>query len=785
MHARPLTSFAVCYLLGLIAAFNFRLLFLPCILLCLLALTGYIIIRIHGRRQAAVLMLFALLLGMGRMAFSLENFPQFETRYSANIVGKIVSEPYTNPETGRVISRFHLESIDGEAADMTVRLYLRGDEAALSAIDYGQHLSATAHIWKSDPVTNPYEFDFDLYLQREGTPAFATAKIEDVQILDGERDIQSVFIGIRRGMSHRIDRLFPDNSGLVHALILGDRTQLSEDMRQSLNETGIAHLISISGMHVTTLAMLVSFLLTLFLSRKASVSVTLIFLLFYGGLIGFSASFVRALVMFAVFSFAPFAGYPSDGITRLCTAMLITLIFKPLNILDAGFVLSYASAAGIILLTPPLNNLMGITPLLHLKPLPNPFLQWLRNGLIYFPKLICASIAAQLVSLPAVIAYFGVQSVISAPINLVCVPLCMIGFPLAIGALIISIVFMPLAAFVSSCADNLFSCLIFTAAWGASLPITVIRIGRYSAPLVLVHSAIIFASSNLSLIKERYRKFIPMALILVAGFASLLTHSQSLGFSITFLDADQADCAVIRTQGHTYLVDTGDTYTPAADYLSATCLHLDGIFLSHPHQDHAGGLEDILAIFKPDAIYIPAGWYEQENISQAVLDGMAIAEKMNIPIEELSVGDELSLSRDTTSTIYSPDKDNLPDSANDISLLMAITHRDKTALFTGDLSMNGEPDIIPDADILKLAHHGSDKATSAVFLERTAPEIAVISVGENNFEHPADITLKKLDNVHAQVLRTDHCGAITLRLKSDDTWQIKTYLPQEEYNDLE
>lgn len=730
-------------------------------------------------------MLFALFLGMGRMAFSLENFPQFETRYSANIIGKIVSEPYTNPETGRVISRFHLESIDGETADMTVRLYLRGDENALSEIDYGQRLSATAHIWKSDPITNPYEFDFDFYLQREGLPAFATAKIEDVQTLDCERDIQSFFIGIRREISHRIDELFPDNSSLVHALILGDRTHLSEDMRQSLNETGIAHLISISGMHVTTLAMLVSFLLTLFLSRKTSVVVTLIFLLFYGGLIGFSASFVRALIMFAVFSFAPFAGYPSDGITRLCAAMLITLIFKPLNILDAGFVLSYSSAAGIILLTPPLNNLMGIAAFLHLKPLPNPFLQWLRNVLIYFPKLICASIAAQIASLPAVIAYFGVQSVISVPINLVCVPLCMVGFPVAIGALIFSIVCMPLAAIISSCADKLFSWLIITAAWGASLPITVIRIGRYSAALVLIHSSIILASSNLSLIRERYRRFIPMVLILVAGTASLFTHSLSFGFSITFLDADQADCAVIRTQGHTYLVDTGDTYTPAADYLSATCLHLDGVFLSHPHQDHAGGLEDILAIFKPDAIYVPAGWYEQENISQAVLDGMAIAEEMNIPIMELAVGDKLTLSRDATCTIYSPDRDNLPIETNDVSLLMAITHGNKTALFTGDLSMNGEPDIIPNADILKLAHHGSDEATSASFLEKTSPEIAVISVGENNFEHPADITLKKLDNVHAQVLRTDHCGAITLRLKSDDTWQIKTYLPQEEYNDLE
>ncbi len=110
---------------------------------------------------------------------------------------------------------------------------------------------------------------------------------------------------------------------------------------------------------------------------------------------------------------------------------------------------------------------------------------------------------------------------------------------------------------------------------------------------------------------------------------------------MVFLDAGQADCAIVRTQGHTYMVDVGDTYTPAGDYLSATCLHLDGIFLSHPHQDHAGGLEDVLTVMRPEVIYVPAGWFEQTDISQAVTDGMEMAQSMGIEIVELSVGDGL------------------------------------------------------------------------------------------------------------------------------------------------
>lgn len=100
--------------------------------------------------------------------------------------------------------------------------------------------------------------------------------------------------------------------------------------------------------------------------------------------------------------------------------------------------------------------------------------------------------------------------------------------------------------------------------------------------------------------------------------------------------------------------------------------------------------------------------------------------------------------------------------------------------------MDGEPDFIPDADVLKVAHHGSKKSTSERFLEMADPEIAVVSVGENNYGHPSEETLERLRDAGAAVYRTDQCGAITIHVDPGGEMSVKTYFPRRAWkNDVE
>ena len=713
---------------------------------------------------------------MARMTAALDALPQVEGRFSAEMVGRVASEPYPNPDTGRLIMRFHLESLGGEPCDAPLRLYLRDDEpVGVDAVAYGQRLSLTGHIWTPDPVTNPYEFDFGAYLNRQGLNAYATAKLEDVAKLDVRRDLKSLVIDARRAVSRRIDALFPANAALMRALVLGDRSQLDETFRTSLIRTGTAHLISISGLHVTVLAAMLSWLLGLFMPRRRANVLAVLLLVPYGALIGFNAPFVRALIMFALFCFAPIAGHPSDTATRLSAAMLAYLAVKPLSVSDAGFVLSFSASAGILLLMPPMLEATGLTILNRRRQKAQGLRRVILAVAYYFPSLLLASLAAQLATLPAVVAFFGVQPLISLPFNLVCVPLCMAGYVVGLLALILSTVSLPLGMLAARLPDGLLTLLTAVTGLSLRLPVSGARFGRYPAWLVPVHCAVILAASKLSRLPMRAKKWMPLMLLAVAGISACVTFARAWPFSVTFMDAGHADCAVVRTKGHTYLFDVGDTYTPAADYLNATSLGVDAVFLSHPHQDHAGGLEELLTSFRPRTIYVPEGWFEPEDLSPAVTGSIELARQMGIPIVELAAGDAVDLPGGARVEVFSPARGARYGEVNDMSMLALLSCEGRTVLFAGDLSANAEPAFVPDADVLKVAHHGSSKATSAAFLEACTPRLAIISAGENNFGHPSQETLDELDAVGATTLLTRDLGAITVRPR-EGGWHIDTYL---------
>lgn len=735
------------------------------------------------RRFAAVLMLAGFILGVGRMTMAVHAIPFVDTRYSVLMTGSIASDPIRNPGTGRVISKFDLEAVDGAPSSLSVRLYLRGeDDAALDRVALGQRLRLTGHIWANEPVTNPYEFDFPAYLHRNGMSAIATAKIEDVATLSEKHDIRTAIAGFRRVVAGRIDTLFPDSAPLVRALVLGDRSLISEELRQSMNATGTAHLIAISGMHVTVLAFALAWLLKRFMpARKAALAVVPL-LLVYGVLIGFRASFVRALVMYAILCAAPLLGLPSDAVTRLSAALLLYLMMRPLDICDAGMVLSFSASAGLLLLMPPLQSLLGIVPIARRDRDRTKRHRWYRRALSFVMDLLCASLAAQLATLPAVIAWFGVQSVISLPFNLICVPLCMAGYVLAVGVLALSAVSLPLAMLLAHGPSLIFRLLLQVTRFSGSLPVTTVRIGRYPPLLVLIHCGLILAASELSRVRISLRRFLPLGLVGIACAASAIVWLKAWPFSVTFLDADQADCAVLRTRGHTYVFDTGDTYTPVGDYLAATCLKLDGVILSHPHQDHAGGLSDILDVLTPGAIYVPAGWFDVEEVAPVISEGIERARALGVPIVSLYAGRRIPLSADCALEVWSPDAGLRPDTVNDMSLLTLVSSGGHSVLFTGDLTIEGEPEDVPECDVLKVAHHGADNATSYAFLAGAAPSIAVISVGENDYGHPGAYAMERIASAGATILRTDELGAITMRPDGDD-WKIDTFL--EAHDDVE
>ena len=314
----------------------------------------------------------------------------------------------------------------------------------------------------------------------------------------------------------------------------------------------------------------------------------------------------------------------------------------------------------------------------------------------------------------------------------------------------------------------------------AALPLNALALPPFPVWLAALFVAALVAVSPLTRLRRGWRYALLAVLPLLTCVAALLPGPQ--GLQIAFLDAGQADAAVVLAEGDAYLVDVGLEGSPVCDYLAHLGLAPRAVFLSHPHTDHAGGLVTLLDEYVPETIYIPAGW-DAVEADEDVVDGLERAKALGANVVTLAAGDVVPLSENVSATVFYPPEDiDVSGDANAVSMLLRIDYGEASALFTGDLEMAEEPGPMPDVDVLKVPHHGSNNSSSLMLLHSASPSAAIISAGRNNpYGHPAQALLERLEGTGARVFRTDECGAITARLYEDGGVSISTYLlPEDE-----
>ena len=237
-------------------------------------------------------------------------------------------------------------------------------------------------------------------------------------------------------------------------------------------------------------------------------------------------------------------------------------------------------------------------------------------------------------------------------------------------------------------------------------------------------------------------------------------------FTVSFIDVDQGDCALISCEGINILVDGGEASSSGKvlNYLDEFGVDkLDGYIATHPHSDHIGATAGILNSIPCDKVFTT--YFSEFNIPtskvyEKFLDAVydSSAEVIAVEAEDVYTFGDLKLN------ILAPIVES--DEYNDMSIVFVAEYKDTRVLFTGDATVNVEKQILEknynvEADVIKIAHHGSTTSNSSQFLNKVSPEFAVISCGQNNtYGHPHKEVIDRLNNKQIEYLRTDINGDI-------------------------
>jgi competence protein ComEC len=658
-----------------------------------------------------------------------------------------------------------------------------------AALCSGDRVACLGRLKEIRNFNNPGGFDYRRYLAFRGIRATASVSKKSFVIRLHPAKNRWFSVGIdrsRRGVSRLIDRVASEEPkevrGILKALLVGDRSEISPKMRNAFSRIGTAHLLAISGLHIGIIATLAFFCFRFILSRservllagwstKGAALMSLFPVLFYGLLAGMSPATQRAVIMVAVYLMALLFERERDTINTLAVAALVILIVSPTALFAASFQLSFTAVFAILYMMEHVH-----------------FVSELRRGPTTLIKrlvlFLLVSTAAIMGTVPITIYYFNQISLIGVLTNCFMVPL--IGF-LVVPLGLLGVVFLPVSPTVALWAmkgaavilEGTLGLVIFFSEWPfaaiRAITPTFIEIGIYYALTRTLLDCRRIVRTKLVLIS--------LTLVVVAdvGYWVSQRHGRR-ELKMTVIDVGQGSSALMELPGgYCVLVDGGGFYNNRFDVGSRVVgpflwkrkiATVDILVLSHPDPDHLNGL-----LFIARHFHVPEVWMNLEPAdAQPYRDFLDIISEKGVRV----VGPkDLLMPRVINGVRFEvlyPPVDFLERKAtepwrtpNNNSLVVKVSFRNVSFLLPGDIEAEAERELARracptlESDVVLVPHHGSKSSSTAKFLACVKPDVAVVSSGwKNRFGFPHQKILKRYQSLGCQVFRTDRQGAITI-----------------------
>ncbi len=684
--------------------------------------------------------------------------------------------------------------------ETTVRDRRIADEAGtVDRLRVSMRVSVWGKLESMGHATNPGQFDFGEYYHALGIEGrmfgenLQAAGEEYSPYLDGLFRLKCR----AREMFARLCVADSDDMGIFAAVVLGDKTALASDVRELYQRNGIAHLLAVSGLHISLIGMGCYRLLRRRLGLEfalagvlaAAVTVT------YGILTGGSASVVRAVVMVCLQILADKLGRTYDLLSAMALAALLLLADSPALLFQAGFQLSFGAILAIGAVYPALETWTGVSG---------------RSG---FGQTVLLGIVIQVVTLPVTAYHFYEYPIYGTVLNLLVIPL--MGYVLVSGlaGLALGAIWLPSGRFAIGTGHYILEFYEWLCRVFEELPGAVQIVGRPRTWQMVLYAAMwclatawaagyaekdrrgsmgqeTDAESNDGADKSaevpgRFRSVI-LALCACAGYLILQAPPVS-GLRITFLDVGQGDGICLESRDIVILADGGSTSVKdlgdqvLEPYLKSRGIsRIDYAVVSHGDEDHISGLRYLLeedcgitvgTLVLPQLAKGDQKYGDLERLAGAagtVVVWMKAGDRIYGPDNNLKV-----------TCLYAGDQGYREDT-NDHSMLLEVSYGKAGILLTGDIGAEGEKRWLEElragvrasggalgltgrVQLLKVAHHGSSYSSSREFLEYVDPDWAVISCGMNNqYGHPGEDTRKRLDACGARTFLTMDSGAVMM-----------------------
>jgi DNA internalization-related competence protein ComEC/Rec2 len=698
-------------------------------------------------RRPAVVLLGAALGFVWLWCYSGVMFREAETLHEQRLPLAVIAQDYPRPwGTERLSVTVTMTSPGGQERTAQLRYPKTVEDVAPGSELSGIMLVRDSRWAYSEESYYEPSIGLSFVLYAQGSP----------EVIQGERSLSHLPNELVHQVGERMDVLFGEESFFFRGLLLGDKTGLTPGWKGYFNRSGLAHVIVVSGMHISFLVSMVALLAKKNLRVKTALALAI--LLVYMPLVGLSPSVLRAGVLWVLLLIAPLFGRERDSLTSVGAALLLTLLQNPFAIASWSLQLSYGSALGILLFAGGMQSRFRA----GYEKVKRPKVKRILNGAT---SSIAVSLSALVFTTPLLALYVGQVNLLSVLANLLVILPSSAAFVMGLAALLLSLIFMPLALLLGGLASIVGAWVLLVVKTVGGMPFAAIamHVDLYRMWFTFAYSLallFIFARKKLAI-----RPIIPAAaaaiLLLCCMFLESIAFTAQ-GVRIAVLDVGQGQSVFVQAGDFTLLMDCGGSSSfeaaeRAADYLrSAGESRLDLLVLSHYDKDHAGGIPMLLEWVDVDLLAMPDN--SADNRLRQDIEAAALATGTEI----LYVTADFRLSNDLCEvTLYAPFSGA---SSNESGVCMLFSQGDFDVLITGDVNMEMERRLVkygslPDIEVLVAGHHGSHYSTGDVLLEAVLPELVLISVGaDNSYGHPHEDALARIDAAGAVIWRTDVQG---------------------------